>query len=141
MTARTINIQDMVGNKYKHNLQEHLIQNITEKNGEFYVVTNVDFYKFDTKSEHRDFLAQMEPIKDNPIPSGSIVPTDEHGLIRPNSGSGDIMAYLKGLLIEDIERVREDPTYVKQATATSNNVKRLVDVVKLEILIKKNNGK
>ena len=51
------------------------------------------------------------------------------------------MAYLKGILVEDIERVREDPAYVEQAKTSSNNVKRLIDIARLELSIQQINRK
>jgi len=134
--------QDLKGKRLRYKGVEHLVQSYSYRNNTHYLVTDQEWFEFPHEENLKDFLAVctevQEPLE---IVEASKASTDENGLSRPNSGSSNVMAYLKGILVEDIERVREDKEYVEQAKTVSNNVKRLVDIAKLEIQIKTHNKK
>lgn len=44
-----------------------------------------------------------------------------------------ISAQLKDVLLENIEKVRDNPEYIKQATSINNNVNSLINLQKLEL--------
>lgn len=136
--------QSLIGKRLRHKGVEHLVQSYSYRNKTHYLVTDKEWFEFPHEENLKDFLAicvEVEPDQQMEIIQSPKAATDENGLSRPNSSSGNVMAYLKGILIEDIERVREDREYVEQAKTVSNNVKRLVDIAKLEIQIKAHNKK
>ena len=138
-------INDLMGKPFKHNGETYRLQNYKEVDGVHHLVTDKQWFEFPGEQELKDFLIMCDPVPETDlVPQAEVsdlTPTDRNGLSKPNSGSSDVMAYLKGLLIEDIDRVREDKDYVEQAKTVSNNVKRLIDVAKLEISIQDRNKK
>jgi hypothetical protein len=100
------------------------------------VVTKEKWFDFENENQLYVFLDNCFPVPQEEIIEKPEIAQDNMGLVRANSGSGNILAYLKGILVEDIERVRENKDYVEQAKTVSNNVKRLLDTAKLELQIK-----
>lgn len=138
----TNNFQSLIGKRYRYKGVEHLIQSYSYRNNIHYLVTDKEWFEFTNEESLKDFLAICIEVEEKlEVIQASSASTDENGLSRPNSGSNNIMAYLKGVLVEDIERVREDGEYVEQAKTVSNNVKRLIDIARLELQIKKDNQK
>jgi hypothetical protein len=137
------NFQVLIGKTLRYKGVEHLVQSYSYRNQTHYLVTDKEWFEFPSEEHIKDFLAICVEVE---VGSMEIIhtpkaATDENGLSKPNSSSGNVMAYLKGILVEDIERVREDPEYVEQAKTVSNNIKRLVDIAKLELQIKSQNKK
>ena len=139
---KNISAYDLIGKTWLYKGKEYLIQNYQPKGEIHYVVSAQKWFEF-SSDELACFLQDILPVEDEPADHSLaiITPQDEHGLVRPNSGSSNVMAYLKGILVEDIERVREDPAYVEQAKTSSNNVKRLIDIARLELSIQQINRK
>lgn len=146
--TRIKKIQQMEGKRFTHKGSTYTFQNYQEDHdGVHHLVTAEQWFQFDDEQALKDFLIMCDIVEEEtdtaellPHREEAVVPADESGLSRPNSSSSNVMAYLKGLLIEDIDRVREDKEYVEQAKTVSNNVKRLIDVAKLELEIQKRNN-
>lgn len=138
---KNTSIHNMIGRPWLYKGQEHFIQNYHKKDGVHFVVTDQKWFEFDSDEGLAFFLDNCLPVEEKKPGTAiaALAPADEYGLAKPNSGSGNIMAYLKGILVEDIERVREDREYVEQAKTVSNNVKRLIDIARLELSIHKFN--
>jgi hypothetical protein len=135
------NFKTLIGKTLRYKGVEHFVQSYSYRNKMHYLVTDKEWFEFPSEEHVKDFLAICVEVENIELIHTPKSATDENGLSKPNSSSGNVMAYLKGILVEDIERVREDPEYVEQAKTVSNNIKRLVDIAKLELQIKSQNKK
>ena len=71
-----------------------------------------------------DFLKQFKPV-------------DAEGNRKQSDlmlmGSTDLTAQLKGILLDNIEKVKENRDYIPQATTINNNVNSLINLTKLQL--------
>lgn len=62
---------------------------------------------------------------------------DTNGLSVPDIDSADPLAYMKGVLMESMERLRKDKTYIGQAKEITNAANSFVGMAVLEMKIRK----
>lgn len=133
-------LDKMLGQSWLFRTKEfHFLNYRIGDDGSITLATKQKWFDFANSEEVSSFLKECLPMISNELTISA--PKDDYGLTRANSQSPNMMAYLKGLLVEDIERVREDPAYVEQAKTSSNNVKRLIDLTKLEMQMNQVNQK
>lgn len=72
------------------------------------------------------------------IPEGQVARqvAPEQGSLQINTMPRDTMSRLKDVLMESIEKVREDRDYVPQATQIAKTAQTLVNLAKLEVDIR-----
>lgn len=101
------------------------------------VVTDKQFFEFDTKAKLQWFIADCTLVQ-----SSELVTTNDLELSKPDSqNDNNVMAQLKGVLMENITKVQKDPKYVPQAKTVVNSVAALTNLVKLELQIKREGRK
>jgi hypothetical protein len=89
-------------------------------------------------------LAKAEPIQDivpiipQPAPAERLpVQLDTDGMSVPDIQSNDPLAYMKGVLMESMNRLRNDKGYIGQAKEITNAANSFVNVVLMEKKIRK----
>lgn len=96
------------------------------------LVTNKKWFYFKSQFELDCFLADCRPVQDvEPAPRNNSIE-----LSLPDTSSDDVMARLKGVLMDNIAKVSDDKSYVPQAQMVSKTVQTLVNLTKLELQIK-----
>lgn len=58
-------------------------------------------------------------------------------LLKANAGSVDLLKKLKHTLVQNIQTVKNDKKYVKQANAINSSASALIDVAKVQLVIGK----
>lgn len=64
-------------------------------------------------------------------------PDEHHSEMSVILFKGNGKASLKDLIYENIEKIKEDPAYIPKAKALNEQVKTVIEMAKLELLIKK----
>lgn len=79
---------------------------------------------FDAIDEFIKQLKTVEPIKKESMP-----PQKKEGTIS------EIIIAMKDILIDDIERIKNDAKYIPQAKARNNNVNSLINLARLQLAL------
>lgn len=93
------------------------------------IVTDKKMFNFEDNTELQVFLAQCLEC-DNP--NVEIVPATQ-----ATDADADIMAKLKGTLVDNIERISKDRNFAYQANSISKQIKTLIELKKLELEVKR----
>ncbi len=133
MSTNIFTIDNMIGQSYKYKGVLHNFLAFRKEGDKIILVTDKKWFEFADVEDMSFFIAECETVMDvEPLPT-----TDSSGLIIPDSGSDDVMAKLKGVLLESIDKLTKDKDYVPQAKAISNSVQTLTNLVKMELQIKR----
>lgn len=104
----------------------------------------VDFYPEKDKETFKIILANKKPItvKDGEVDKfcKDLLPVDapETGVsIQVAESTNGMIVNLQQTLLENIERVKQDPGYIKQASTINSSVNALVGMAKLQIQMSK----
>jgi REP element-mobilizing transposase RayT len=110
--------QYLEGLKYNYKGENIIIQKVKKVNGNIVVITNKRTFNF-TESEADEFEKSLDKYK-------------EEKPISINTADFN----LNDVLIEAINRVRVDKNYIQQANAICNITSQMINIKKLELLIK-----
>lgn len=108
----------------------------------------VDFYPEKDKDTFKIILANKKPItlKESDVDKfcKDLLPVEapETGVsIQIQQSTNGMISTLQQTLMDNIERVKSDPAYVKQANTINSSVNALVGMAKLQIQMSKMAGK
>lgn len=76
------------------------------------------------------FLEALLPVDDSNTQAVAVVSNETGGLLRT----------LQETLLDNIERVKKDPGYIKQANTVNSSVNALVGMAKLRVQVERMNG-
>lgn len=120
-------LRGMMNKRFRYGQSELTVldYDYNEEKGRIYVYTDRKQEPYDRPAdEAMSFLDQFEPI-DNPTLQVVV-----KGLMLSESNLG---ITLKDVLLENIEKIKNDAGYIPQAEAINNNVKSLIDLAKTEV--------
>jgi len=132
MKKNLLSPDQMVGGTWKYQGIAYRFQNYKTEGEQTILVTDRKWFEFETPFELECFLADCRPDDSN-LPERKST-TD---LALPDSTSDEVMAKLKGILMDNIEKVNQDKSFVIQAQTVSKNVQTLINLSKLELEIKR----
>lgn len=137
MSKEKINkIKAMVGKAWKHqDGEQYRFVSINVKNDIITIATDGEWLE----TSVYDALMFMEKFKEiplNQLPSihskGSIPAVEIVSEAVPKSA----IEKLSGVLMDNIEKLKTDPTYIAQAKEINNSVNAIVNLAKVEIMLK-----
>lgn len=67
------------------------------------------------------------------------LPVEQKGLTLITPQQTNHLTALKDILMDNITKCQKDPAYIKQATVINNNVNTLINMVSLELKVRKSN--
>lgn len=115
-------MEEHIGKTYNYKGTNIEIQKIKNVSGNIVVVTDKRTFNL-LPSELSDFTSELKPKKT--IDIISTIKKDE------------TILDIKSVLFEAIEKVKNDPTYVRQANAICNITSQLINIKKLDLNQKK----
>ncbi|MCL5031265.1 MAG: HNH endonuclease [Bacteroidetes bacterium] len=122
----------MIGSSYMYKARTHKIIATRIKEESVFISTDLDLIELNIndceKIIHNDFL---------PAESGSPQETESAPVLYQEIKSAGLITDLKS----NIDQLKQDPSYIKQAMAINSTVKTMLDIVKTELQIKKAGGK
>lgn len=118
------NLRPMLGQRYKYKGEVYFFQGIDVKGEVVHLLTDKKSFTFTNRAIAGFFIRDCELIEALP-PSPKPNPNDE------------VMAELKGVIMENIRKVRNDPEYIPQAQAMAKQVQTLINLTSLELSIQK----
>jgi hypothetical protein len=132
-------LKELIGRKFSYKDKEILIKNTKRVSGVYVVLTDSKTYNF-FESEVPFFLREIVEIPRVKLKEGILEKRkmeiakkeSELSTTQTNVNSYDI----KSVLIETIEKVRKDKSYVQQANTICNVVTQMINIQKLELSIK-----
>ena len=127
----TTDLEKMLGKSWMYNASVYHFQSF-QNNGKLVLQTDKKSMEFHNQAELRFFLKDCLPVQPPP-------PKPE--ITAPDVESDNIMAQLKGFLMENIHHVRKDAAYIPQAQSISNQVNTLIKLTNLEINVHKLNNR
>lgn len=114
----------MVGKPWTYKGKNHLFQCLEVEGEQVKLITNHSEITFSNPAMVHFFIEDCKPCENMPTKQ------EEHP-------KDQVMAELKGILLENIEKIREDRTYIPQAVAITKQVQTLINLSNLEINVKK----
>ncbi len=118
------NLRPMLGQHYKYKGEVYFFQGIEVKEEAVHLLTNKKSFIFTNRAIAGFFIRDCDPVEALP-PAPEPNPNDE------------VMAELKGVIMENIRKVRTDPEYIPQAQAMAKQVQTLINLTNLELNIQK----
>jgi hypothetical protein len=132
-------LKELIGRRFSYKDRDILIKNVKKVNGVYVVLTDNKTYNFFT-SEVSFFLKEIVEIPRVKVKPEAL---EKRKMELSNKQSEkpttqiDSQTYdIKSVLIETIEKVRIDKTYVQQANTICNVVTQMINIQKLELSIK-----
>jgi hypothetical protein len=130
-------LEQMLGKAYMYKSKIHNFLHYRVEGEKITIATKEQWFDFEAGDELYNFLRQCKEWKDEQAVVPAAAPTDSLGLAKANTKSNNQLAALRGILLEDIERLRTDPAYVPVAKQTVNNINAILHTVKIEIQLRK----
>ena len=132
-------LKELIGRKFSYKDKEILIKNTKRVSGVYVVITDKKTYNF-FESEVPFFLKEIVEIPRVKLKEG-ILEKRKMEIAKKESQLSttqtDANSYdIKSVLIETIEKVRKDKSYVQQANTICNVVTQMINIQKLELSIK-----
>lgn len=132
-------LKELIGRKFSYKDKEVLIKNTKRVSGVYVVITDKKTYNF-FESEVPFFLKEIVEIPRVKLKEG-ILEKRKMEIAKKESQLSttqtDANSYdIKSVLIETIEKVRKDKSYVQQANTICNVVTQMINIQKLELSIK-----
>lgn len=123
-------LEEMQGHKFIYGNHEHTITSfqIYEDKEKITVQTNRKCYERPFESA-MVFLNQFQPVKKD---DWGVMETGEPQLPQMQINS-QVIAQLKDVLLDNIEKVKKDKEYIAQATAVKLSVDSVIDLAKIEV--------
>lgn len=116
----------MLGKTWMVNTMQHRFMELQPgESGKIVLVTDRKRIEFRCQAEVNFFVRDALPV----APSAPALPAPVV--------TNDVMAQLKGVLMENIERVRNDKTYIPQAQSIAKQVNTLVQLSQLEMQMRR----
>ena len=132
-------LKELIGRKFSYKDKDILIKNVKRVSGVYVVLTDSKTYNF-FESELPFFLKEIVEVPKVKLKQGILEKRQmELANKQPEQPSTkiDSQAYdIKSVLIETIEKVRKDKSYVQQANTICNVVTQMINIQKLELSIK-----
>lgn len=107
--------KDLINGKFNYKGKNLFIQNAKKVGNNIVVITNVQSYNL-LENEVEEFIENLLPYKEKEIKVSEIESFNIHSV-----------------LIEAIERVKNDKEYIQQANAICNITSQLINIRKLEL--------
>lgn len=117
------NLRKMAGKIWLHKGRHLFFEGIEVIDDKVKLLTDSGDITFTNSSMIHFFIEDCKPVALAPAPE---VPSPD-----------PVMAELKGVLLENIKKLREDSRYIPQAQAISKQVQTLINLRNLEINVKK----
>lgn len=132
-------LKELIGRKFSYKDKEILIKNTKRVSGVYVILTDKKTYNF-FESEIPFFLKEIVEIPRVKLKEG-ILEKRKMEIAKKESQLSttqtDANSYdIKSVLIETIEKVRKDKSYVQQANTICNVVTQMINIQKLELSIK-----
>jgi hypothetical protein len=132
-------LKELIGRKFSYKDKDILIKNVKRISGVYVVLTDTKTYNI-FESEVPFFLKEIVEVPKVKLKQGILEKRQmELANKQPEQPSTkiDSQAYdIKSVLIETIEKVRKDKSYVQQANTICNVVTQMINIQKLELSIK-----
>lgn len=126
MNIDTKPLEEMLGKTWMVNTMQHRFMELQPgEAGKIVLVTDRKRIEFRCQAEVKFFVKDALPVD----PSAPALPAPVV--------TNDVMAQLKGVLMENIERVRNDKTYIPQAQSIAKQVNTLVQLSQLELELRR----
>jgi hypothetical protein len=147
-------LKELIGRKFTYKDNEILIKNVKKVSGVYVLLTDNKTYNF-FESEVPFFLKEIVEVPKVKLKEGFLqkrqlelknasIQEKKH---EPNTNKMDINKKnvvpiqetnlnIRNVLFETLEKVRTDKTYIPQANAICNVVTQMINIQKLELLIK-----
>lgn len=148
-------LQKQVGNKFMYLAKQVTIKRVTQENPESDIVIETSYkdVRVNPKNAMRFFNDYFLPLDTpNKVTIASSYeptkkPTPHISEIEPSytpkmiMGDRSIVQTLKDTLLDSIEKIKRDDSYLPQATAINQTAKTLIDLAKSELEFHKFNSK
>jgi hypothetical protein len=132
-------LKELIGRKFSYKDKEILIKNVKKVSGVYVILTDLRTYNF-FESEVPFFLKEIVEVPRVKLKPEAIEKRKME-LANKESEISTTKIYvnnfdINSVLIETIEKVRKDKTYVQQANTICNVVTQMINIQKLELSIK-----
>lgn len=117
-------IRSMVGKKFMYNANEQKILSYRIENSNLVIVTNRTWIEVPITLANKK-LDEFLPVED-----------DEEGKALTSLKQEDKESLIH-LIQDNIQKIKSDPEYIRQAREINSQIKTLLDIVKTEIQIQK----
>jgi hypothetical protein len=124
-------IDPLIGKTFLYGAKNHTLESylINEQEEKVKIQTDIRFYErgFDSIES---FIDQLEPVKEI-----SVIKADKHKevFLPAMQVNSDVIRQLKDVLLDNIEKVKNDKEYIPQASAVKENVDGIIDLAKIEL--------
>lgn len=132
-------LKELIGKRFSYKDKEILIKNAKRVSGVYVVLTDSKTYNF-FESEVPFFLKEIIEIprvklKPEALEKRKMEIAKKES--EPSNTKADVQTFdINSVLIETIEKVRKDRSYVQQANTICNVVTQMINIQKLELQIK-----
>lgn len=132
-------LKELIGKRFSYKDKEILIKNAKRVSGVYVVLTDSKTYNF-FESEVPLFLKEIIEIprvklKPEALEKRKMEISKKES--EPSNKQTDVQVFdINSVLIETIEKVRKDRSYVQQANTICNVVTQMINIQKLELQIK-----
>lgn len=132
-------LKELIGKRFSYKDKEILIKNAKRVSGVYVVLTDSKTYNF-FESEVPFFLKEIIEIprvklKPEALEKRKMEISKKES--EPSKTQTDVQTFdINSVLIETIEKVRKDRSYVQQANTICNVVTQMINIQKLELQIK-----
>lgn len=132
-------LKELIGKRFSYKDKEILIKNAKRVSGVYVVLTDSKTYNF-FESEVPFFLKEIIEIprvklKPEALEKRKMEISKKES--EPSNTQTDVQTFdINSVLIETIEKVRKDRSYVQQANTICNVVTQMINIQKLELQIK-----
>lgn len=132
-------LKELIGKRFSYKEKEILIKNAKRVSGVYVVLTDNKTYNF-FESEVPFFLKEIIEIprvklKPEALEKRKMEISKKES--EPSNTQTDVQMFdINSVLIETIEKVRKDRSYVQQANTICNVVTQMINIQKLELQIK-----
>lgn len=132
MSKNLLKLQEMMDQRWSYKGEILLFQASKKEGDKTILATDKRWIEFETPFILNCFLEDCRPA-DAAVVAKSVYTE----LTLPDPKSDEIMSKLKGVLIENIDKVRENKEYVPQAQMVSKTVQTLINLTKMELEVLK----
>ena len=124
-------LNHLIGNRYNYKGNDFTIKNIKVVSGVFVVLTDKRTYNF-FENEIEFFLSELKNVSIQ-VKKTEFKPMETKQEIQNVPIQEDFD--LKSILIESIQKIRADRSYIPQANAICNVVTQMINLKKIELQI------
>jgi hypothetical protein len=119
-------LDEMKHNTFMYNTKNYKILSYQFQNGSVLIATDKKIFTFDRVQFEKEIIKDFLPVVD-----------DDADMVLQLVPSKKEMTNLKTVIMENIEKVREDKSYIPQAQSVNKSVNTLLNLVNTEIRVKK----